>query len=191
MTLLIQQCKSNVMFHRCGVSSNFYQVSILPNDCGSSRCWEHFTRELRWNWTVFLVYFAGMLILSIHCPPHTLVLASKAAQKEIPDFILSVHDTLFYFRGSPARKDQFQSLLGLTDPDHAYTALVQYHKIRWLSLSDCVNRLCTHLPNLVIFLTKKWGIQKTDQLYEEKLKIYMAGLRILSLHSIFSPFLTY
>ena len=81
-----------------------------------------------------------------------MVLASKAAQKEIPDFVEKlVGNVLFYFRDSPTRRDQFKSLLELTDPDQKYIAIVQYHKIRWLSLSDCFKRLCMLLPLLVRF----------------------------------------
>ena len=91
-------------------------------------------------------------LFSTHCPPHRMILASKAAQKEIPDFVEKlVGDILFYFRDSPTRRDQFKSLLELTDPDLEYITIVQYHKIRWLSLSDCVNRLCMLLPMLVRF----------------------------------------
>ena len=57
-------------------------------------------------------------LFSTHCPPHRMILASKAAQKEIPDFVEKlVGDVLFYFRDSPTRSDQFKSLLELTDPD--------------------------------------------------------------------------
>ena len=84
-------------------------------------------------------------LFSTHCSPHRLVLASKTAQKDIPDFVEeNVSDVLVYFRDSSTRRDQFQSLLELTDPEHDYIAIVQYHKIRWLSLSDCVNRVCMH-----------------------------------------------
>ena len=58
---------------------------------------------------------------------------------------------LYYFRDSLTRRDQFKSILELTDPDHEYITIVQYHKICWLSLSDCVNRLCMLLPCLVCF----------------------------------------
>ena len=88
-------------------------------------------------------------LFSTHCPPHRMILASKAAQKEIPDFVEKlVGDVLFYFRDSPTRRDQFKSL---TDPDLEYITIVQYHKIRWLALSDCVNQLCMLLPMLVRF----------------------------------------
>ena len=91
-------------------------------------------------------------LFSIHCPPHRMILASKAAQKELPDFVEKlVGDVLFYFRDSPTRRDQFKSLMELTDPDHEYITIVQYHKIRWLSLSDCVNRVCMLLSSLVLF----------------------------------------
>ena len=95
-------------------------------------------------------------LFSTHCPPHRLVLASKTAQKDIPDFVeKNVSNVLFYFRDSSTRRDQFQSLVELTDPERDYIAIVQYHKIRWLSLSDCVNRVCTLLPSLLRFFEEE------------------------------------
>ena len=95
-------------------------------------------------------------LFSVHCPPHRLVLASKTAQREIPGFVEKlISDVLFYFRDSSTRRDKFMTLLQLTDPDHEYVALVQYHKIRWLSLSDCVNRVCNLLPSLVRYFDEE------------------------------------
>lgn len=86
-------------------------------------------------------------LFSIHCPPHRLVLASKTAQKEIPDFVEKlISDTLFYFKDSAVRRD--------------YISLMQYHKIRWLSLSDCVNRVCILLPHLVRYYEEKMNDMK-------------------------------
>ena len=91
-----------------------------------------------------------------HCPPHRLVLASKTAQKEIPDFVeKTISDVLFYFKDSPTRRDQFHLLLELTDPEHEFIGTVNYHKVRWLSLSDCVNRVCSLLPSLVRFFEEE------------------------------------
>ena len=67
----------------------------------------------------------------IHCPPHRLVLASKTAQKEIRVFDEKlISDILFYFKDSAVRRDQFHSLMELTDHENDYISLVQYHKIR-------------------------------------------------------------
>lgn len=47
------------------------------------------------------------------------------------------------------------NLLELTDPEHEFIGLVNYHKVRWLSLSDCVNRICQLLPSLVRFIEEE------------------------------------
>ena len=53
-------------------------------------------------------------LFSTHCPPHRMILASKSAQKEIPDFVEKlVGDVLFYFRDSPTRRDQLRAFLSL------------------------------------------------------------------------------
>ena len=110
-------------------------------------------------------------LFSIHCPPHRLVLASKTAQKEIPDFVEKlVSDTLFYFKDSAVRRDQFHSLMELTDPENDYISLVQYHRIRWLSLSDCVNRLCTLLPSLVRYFEEEMNDTKNRVAVQKKAK---------------------
>ena len=41
-------------------------------------------------------------LFSTHCPPHRLILASKAGQKELPaDIEKTVSDTLFFSRTAP------------------------------------------------------------------------------------------
>ena len=96
-------------------------------------------------------------------------MASKAAQKEIPDFVEKlVSDVLFYFRDSSTRRDQFKSLVELTDPENEYITIVQYHKIRWLSLSDCVTRLCTLLPLLVRFFEEEMRDMKNRMAVRRK-----------------------
>ena len=50
-------------------------------------------------------------LFSTHCPPHRLVLASKAGQKELPsDIEKTISDTLFFFRDSSVRRDEFSAL---------------------------------------------------------------------------------
>ena len=47
-------------------------------------------------------------LFSTHCPPHRLILASKAGQKELPsDIEKTVSDTLFFFKDSSVRQDEF------------------------------------------------------------------------------------
>ena len=48
-------------------------------------------------------------------------------------------------------KSTYEDFRKLADDEQMIT-LVRYHKIRWLSLSDCVKRLCKHLQSLHHFL---------------------------------------
>ena len=57
-------------------------------------------------------------LFSTHCPPHRLILASKAGQKEIPaDIEKTVSATLFFFKDSSMRRDEFKSLKDLVEPN--------------------------------------------------------------------------
>ena len=95
-------------------------------------------------------------LFSTHCPPHRLVLASKAGQKELPsDIEKTISDTLFFFRDSSVRRDEFFALKEMVEPDSPFVAIVQYHKVRWLSLSDCVGRLVKLLPLLVRYFEEQ------------------------------------
>ena len=91
-----------------------------------------------------------------HCRSHRLVLASKAGQKVIPDFVEKlISDVLFFFKDSPVRRVEFLKLQELTEPNSPHIALVQYHRVRWLSLADCVNRLVELLPFLVRYFEEQ------------------------------------
>ena len=46
---------------------------------------------------------------------------------------------LSYFKFSSKRNDKFVPLVKLTDPSKLTYKLVQYLKIRWFSLTKCVN----------------------------------------------------
>lgn len=95
-------------------------------------------------------------LFSTHCPPHRLVLASKAGQKELPnDIEKTISDTLFFFRDSSVRRDEFSALKEMVEPDSPYIAIVQYHRVRWLSLADCVGRLVKLLPLLVRYFEEQ------------------------------------
>lgn len=72
-------------------------------------------------------------LFSTHCPSHRLVLASKAGQKELPnDVEKTISDTLFLFRDSSVRRDEFLALKELVEPESPFVAIVQYHKVRRL-----------------------------------------------------------
>ena len=91
-----------------------------------------------------------------HCPLHRLVLASKAGQKPIPDNVEKlVGDVLFIFRDSPVRREEFRKLKELVEPNSPHICLVQYHRVPWLSLADCVERLTNLLPLLVRFFEEQ------------------------------------
>ena len=58
-----------------------------------------------------------------HCPPHRLVLASKAGQKIIPDNVEKlIGDVLFFFKDSPVRREEFHKLKELVEPDSPHVS---------------------------------------------------------------------
>ena len=63
--------------------------------------------------------------------------------------------TLFFFKDSPVRQEEFKKLKELVEPYSPHVALVLYHKVRWLSLADCVHRLTQLLPFLVRFFEEQ------------------------------------
>ena len=55
-------------------------------------------------------------LLSQHCCPHRLVLASKDAQHLLPDWLeKTISSAIDYFNGSPCKKDEFHTFLRLAD----------------------------------------------------------------------------
>lgn len=75
-----------------------------------------------------------------HCFNHRLVLAGKDGQRHIPNEVENtIKDVLNHFKYSAVSQSQLKSLLQLRD--EKYVKLVSYHKIRWLSLNECVQRL--------------------------------------------------
>ena len=95
-------------------------------------------------------------LFSSHCPPHRLVLAAKEGQKEIPDDVeKTLSDTLFFFKDSSVRRDEFKGLKELVDPESPLVSIVLYHRVRWLSLSDCVSRMVQLLPLLVRYFEEQ------------------------------------
>ena len=90
-----------------------------------------------------------------HCPPHRLVLASKAGQKLISDNVEKLVGDVIFFRDSPVRREEFRKLKELFKPNSPHVCLVQYHRVCWLSLADCVERLTNLLPLLIRFFEEQ------------------------------------
>lgn len=108
------------------------------------------------RWCVKLKGAVNPKLFSTHCPPHRLVLASKAGQKELPiEVEQTISDTVFVFKDSAVRRDEFYKLQELVQPEAPYVQIVQYHKVRWLSLVDCVDRLVQRLPLLVRYFDEQ------------------------------------
>ena len=111
-----------------------------------------------------------------HCPPHRLVLASKAGQRHIPDDVEKlISDSLFFFKDSPVRREEFRMLKELVEPNSPHVCLVLYHKVRWLSLSVCVDRL-THLLPLVRFFEEQTGDRANSTVVRNKSRALHARL---------------
>ena len=134
-----------------------------------------------------------------HCPPHRLVIASKAGQKIIPDSVEKlVGDVLFFFRDSPVHREEFRKLKELVEPNSPHICLVQYHRVCWLSLADCVQRLTHLLPLLFRFFEEQSndransvGVRsKSKNLYERsceplfQLYLYFLGPQLDILASV-------
>lgn len=56
------------------------------------------------------------------------------------------------------RQDEFKSLKDLAEPNSPYVAIVQYHKIKWLSFAYCVS----HLVDLLTLLVRYFKEQSLD-----------------------------
>ena len=75
-----------------------------------------------------------------HCFNHRLVLASKDAQKEIPGEVeTTMKDVLDHFKYSPVAQSSLREICKRNS--EPFVKLVQYHKICWLSLHQCVDRM--------------------------------------------------
>ena len=88
-----------------------------------------------------------------HCFNHRLVLAGKDGQQHIPSEVETmIKDVLNHFKYSAVSQSQFKAIMELSE--EKYIKLVSYHKVRWLSLNECVQRLvqlhsvlCTYFEN--------------------------------------------
>ena len=84
-------------------------------------------------------------LLVQHCFNHRLVLAGKDGQQHIPNEVEAlIKDILNHFKYSAVSQRQLKAIVELTE--EKYVKLVSYHKIRWLSLNECVEQLVQLYP---------------------------------------------
>ena len=67
-----------------------------------------------------------------------------------------------FFRCSHVRKEKLQSIVEMSN-EYQQLVTYMYHKVRWLSLNDCVQRFVDLLPEIVCYYHV---IHKTDLLNE-------------------------
>ena len=91
-----------------------------------------------------------------HCIVHRQVLASKDGLSKLPNHVHStVDEVMRFFRNSHVRKEKLPALIEASSDEHDHYNLVTYHKVRWLSLNECVQRLVDLLPEIVQFFEEE------------------------------------
>ena len=70
----------------------------------------------------------------------------------------------------------------LVEPDSPLVSIVQYHKVRWLSLSDCVSRMVKLLPLLVRYFEEQAQDTKNRQAVRAKCRDLHARLSMPLFH---------
>ncbi|XP_064622578.1 protein FAM200A-like [Lineus longissimus] len=77
-----------------------------------------------------------------HCIVHKEVLGTKDGMKNsIPATVeQTIKKVLDFFANSHVRADKLEEIIAMSDEEHEYNQLVRYQAVRWLSLSNCVNR---------------------------------------------------
>ena len=53
------------------------------------------------------------------------------------------------------RKEKLQAIIEMSEEEHEYQQLVTYHKVRWLTLNDCVQRFTDLLPEIVNYFEQE------------------------------------
>ena len=92
-----------------------------------------------------------------HCPPHHLILASKAGQKVLPvDIEKTVADVLYFFKDSSVRRDEFHSLKELVEPNTRLCSIIEYGGSHFLIVLVALLNCCPCL--LDILRSKRWTL---------------------------------
>ena len=78
-------------------------------------------------------------IFTQHCIVHRQALAAKDGLDKLPNKVhKTVDDVMKHFKNSHVRKEKLKAIIEMSEEEHEYHQLVTYHKVRWLSLNDCV-----------------------------------------------------
>ena len=109
-------------------------------------------------------------IFTQHCIVHRQALASKDGLEKLPNKVhKTVDDVMRYFKNSHVRKEKLQVIIEMSEEEHEYQQLVTYHKVRWLSLNDCVQRFTDLLPEIVCYFEQE--AQNTTNRPSERAKL--------------------
>ena len=99
-----------------------------------------------------------------HCVTHTEVLVAKDAQKIMPSWVeKTVKDIMDHFYFSAVRKHKFLEIQAASDKCRN---IVRYHRVRWLSLQSCVDRIVENLQPLAQYFDEEshsMAIKKSDR----------------------------
>ena len=84
------------------------------------------------------------------------MLAAKDGLEKLPHSVhKTVDDVMKFFKNSHVRKEKLEVIIQMTEEDHEHFQLVTYHKVRWLSLNDCVQRFTDLLPEIVLYFEQE------------------------------------
>ena len=81
----------------------------------------------------------------------------------------TVDDVMKHFKNSHVHKQKLKALIDMSDGEHEYQQLVQYHRVRWLSLNDCVQRFSDLIPEIVQYFEHE--VQNTTIRPSERAKL--------------------
>ena len=110
-------------------------------------------------------------IFTQHCIVHRQALAAKDGLDKLPSKVHKiVDDVMKHFKNSHVRKEKLKEIIELSEEEHEYNQLVAYHKVRWLSLNDCVQRFTDLIPEIVLYFEQE--AQNTAVRTSERAKLF-------------------
>ena len=117
-------------------------------------------------------------------------MAAKSGLEELPDNVhRTVDGVMRHFKNSHVRREKLKVIIELSDEGREYHQLVAYHRVRWLSLNVCVQRLADLLPEIVSYFeleahstsirrSERANLQELyDELVDPKFQLYLYFLQ--------------